>query len=125
MITKYKLFENKYNVLNIGAKVICSKGIQDGFEVGGLIGVIRLIRYDDAGNINGICKSGYLSYNLHFKKSDNKGKLLNESWWVHHSLVHLYDEDLEKQRQEKIERLRLKYKDIDPLGEEDWGDEED
>jgi len=57
----------------------------------------------------------------HWKKNVNR---IN-SLLVFSEIVHLYDEEIEKQRQEKIEKLRLKYKDIDPLGEEDWGDEED
>jgi len=125
MITKYKLFENENNVLEVGTKVICSKGRQDGIEVGGLIGTILKVNFNGGGTINGINEQSYLSYNLHFKDVDNKKMPLVEYWWVHHSLVHLYDENFEKQRQEKIEQLKQKYKDIDPLGEEDWGDEED
>jgi len=128
MITKYKLFESKNEVFEIGTKVICSDGNQDDFEVGGLIGIIQQNHSNGNGRVNGIRKTNELSYCLYFKEDDNKGRFLNEYWWAHHSLVHLYGTDIqeiEKQRLEKMEQLRLKYKDIDPLGEENWEDEED
>jgi len=111
MITKYKLFENKNDVFEIGTKVICSKGTQDGREMGGAHGSIV--------DVN----KNYTIFYIVFDYWPGSGG--RKEWWVRRELIHLYDEDLEKLRQEKIERLRLKYKDIDPLGEEDWEEEED
>jgi len=132
MITKYKLFENKNEVFEAGTKVICSKGHQDDLDMFGLIGTVLRSRDGMSGDVNDDFEEEYLAYQIRFIKTDNEkipdafriyGDPFN--WWVHHKFVHLYDEELEKQRQEKIERLRLKYKHVDPLGEEDWEEEED
>jgi len=122
MITKYKLFESKKDVFEIGTKVICSKGVQSGREMGGAYGHIMNIIGDGTIYAQEGLNKGLL-YLIKFKYWPNEPSNTN-MWWVHHKLVHLYDEELEKHWLEKIENLRIKYKDIDPLGEEDWDDED-
>jgi len=135
MITKYKLFESKNGVFEIGTKVVCSKGNQDGIDMFGLIGTIKLILPLSSGEVNYKYLHHYLSYYIKFEKKDNlkifetlnRDRESDFSWTVHHSFVHLYGTDIqevEKQRRERIEQLKQKYKDIDPLGEENWDDED-
>jgi len=111
MITKYKLFESKKDVFEIGTKVICSDGIQDGARMDGAYGHITDI--DEDANV---CEIRF----EYWPDSNGRG-----TWWVCMELIHLYDENFEKKRREKIERLRLKYKHVDPYGEEDWEEEEE
>ena len=110
MITKYKLFENKKDVFEIGTKVICSKGEQDGLDMEGAYGSIVDVNED------------YTLYCIIFDYWPGSYGL--SAWWVNRDLLNLYDENFEKQRQERIEQLKQKYKHVDPLGEEDWEEED-
>jgi len=73
MITKYKLFENKKEIFEIGTKVICSKGNQSGYEMLGAIGHITGIFHKGYSVLNNEAKGG-LMYNkhLHFIKPNNE-----------------------------------------------------
>lgn len=88
--------------VEVGDRIICKKGMQDGYEMGGRIGTVKS---------PGQHPNNYIVFD------DN---VYPRNWWVRNSLLEPLDIKSLEDRKKKKEELRLKYKDIDPYGEENW-----
>lgn len=113
-------YSEKSFLFKIGDQVICKNGYQDGHNIGGRTGVI--INKDNRGNgsLNGEFKTHSVMYQIKFDKLIPP---LYWDYWVFEELLMLTDEEEIKKRNKRKEELRLRYKDVDPYGEEDWGDD--
>jgi len=109
---------NKTHPFQIGDYVIC-KGEQSQITFKGEIGKIIDIEPRSA-----LVKFPNRFHNgLHSGQKDFSGCIYdptNCSYYIRFDLLTLVDSEFERKRKDELEKLRLKYQDVDPYGEEEW-----